>query len=429
MRNPRRSISIWPAALIVVYFSWLVMTPYTRFPLLTEIRFERMLMAIGWMMVLFSGRLAAPNKIVGAYLFLFIWMYVSLFFSPYPDLNSVEEWRESYWKHAVLFFLIFFALRETGDLRRFSIGAALVLFAYEAYSLLDFVAGGSYVWQQGIKRAVGIWSRGGLGAPNFFGLIGVFLVPFAIFYLQESKTRWRRPLAIAMLLTASLAILLSGTRAALVTAIALVFVFYRASLQRFKSIIIWGGILLFALSFLSADMRERYVSVIPGFDSGDSDVASRSAQSRVAGLRDGWQLFLRRPIAGYGPETSGYARLEVSEFTAEPLQLHNLYGQVMGELGVLGALVFFWLIWQGFEITNPSRKLPADIDMPETYGNVRRLIRQLLFVSAFYGFFSHNLYQYYWVFNFALVAICLRVDQGSRSIHRATSPAIRVPGR
>lgn len=410
LRKAAQHQAMWPVGLILVYFGWLVMTPYTRFPILTDIRFERILMALGWLMVMFSGRMSAPNRICGTYLLLICWMYLSLLFSPYPDLNSVEEWLDSYWKLAVLFFLIFCAIQGFEELTRFLLGAALVLFAYEGYSLLNFAMGGSYVWQQGVRRAVGVWSRGGLGAPNFFGVIGVFLIPFAIYFAQASRSRWRRQGAVAMLLVAFLAIVLSGTRAALLTGLVMVLVFYRKSLRRFKMIIIWGGLLMFGLSFLSGDMRERYISIIPGFDSNVSGVASRSAQSRIAGLQDGWRLFLKRPIVGFGPESSGYARLEVSSFTDEPLQLHSLYGQVLGELGVVGALIFFLLLRQGFQVTDPERRIPPGIDPPETYRLVQTLLRQLLFVSAFYGLFSHNLYAYYWVMNFSLIAVFLRLD-------------------
>ena len=219
--------------LCIVYVAWLVMTPYHRFPMLTEIRFERILVFSIWVVLLLKGRIRSPFDKYGTLIIMFIGvMYLSDVFSSYPEYRTVRQWGETYWKVALLFFTIRFSVRSLTDLKWFISGSWFVFLIYQTYSLLDFASGGSYVFEQGISRAIGVWSERNLGSANAFGFLGTFSVPFSIHMLSISESRRQSLICIFCVAVGTASAVFSGTRAAFVVILALFVFAYRRTLFR-----------------------------------------------------------------------------------------------------------------------------------------------------------------------------------------------------
>ena len=76
------------------------------------------------------------------------------------------------------------------------------------------------------------------------------------------------------------------------------------------------------------------------------------------------KMALRKPLLGYGPGSSSIARGDVrtNGFNIEriedkqSLQLHNLFGQVIGELGLVGGIIFFFIIYNYLKELNSIKK-------------------------------------------------------------------------
>ena len=407
-------------AIAILYVGWIVMSPHVRFPELVDLRIERLLMAIGWIVALLFVRRerSAISAVSLGILFFFLAMSVSHSASPYPNNYEVVWWGEEYWKRVVFFFLLTFLIPNKVELHRLIVWSGVVLFLYVGYSLFDFAKGGSYVWQQGIRRAVGVWSGGGIGAANEFGFLGLFAIPFGVYIWLQAKKRWEYMLALATLGVAVLAILLSGTRAAVVCGLLLAAVALRGKYAQVKYG--FGILAILALIWvnLPIDVQNRYLSILPSVNTEQvaGDVAASSAQSRIEGFKDGYRLFRKRPILGYGPGSSPYARLEVSEYAkfdpADPsyLQLHNLYGQVIGEGGILAALAFGLLLFLAWSAAKKARSVATshdgnDLDM----ASMGEFLTLALIGIFSYGMFSHNLYSYEWLYLFAIASIMRRL--------------------
>jgi O-antigen ligase len=99
---------------------------------------------------------------------------------------------------------------------------------------------------------------------------------------------------------------------------------------------------------MPADLQERFNTI---FDDSINPVATRSAEGRIEGFRRGLKLFELSPIWGVG---AGCSALAVDQLLhlENPGQLHNLYGQLLSELGVLGAVSFLLLL---FSLYGPGR--------------------------------------------------------------------------
>jgi O-antigen ligase len=85
-------------------------------------------------------------------------------------------------------------------------------------------------------------------------------------------------------------------------------------------------------SNLTADQRDRYLSMVSS-----SAKQSGSAQGRIDGLKLNRDVFLTRPIFGFGLGTSLEANFNVA---GEIHAAHNLYLEVLIELGLIGFFLY-----------------------------------------------------------------------------------------
>ncbi|MBD3315029.1 MAG: hypothetical protein GF344_04525 [Chitinivibrionales bacterium] len=90
-----------------------------------------------------------------------------------------QWWLATYRKFFVFYLLALCTIRTVGDVLRVALGFAVNLLLYQSHTLLDFLRGCCYVYQQGMKRNIGIWSSRGIGAANGFGSVSLFGIPFA----------------------------------------------------------------------------------------------------------------------------------------------------------------------------------------------------------------------------------------------------------
>jgi hypothetical protein len=142
---------------------------------------------------------------------------------------------------------------------------------------------------------------------------------------------------------------------------------------------------------------------------GSTDV---SANSRITGLIHGFQMLLRRPLLGVGPGCYPVAR---RAWFGWGLWSHNLYGQIMGDLGLLGVLAFYkfvsYYLKRAFQLKN---RYVDDWQVK----NICNAIIVGTIVRLFMGMGSHCLYIFFW-YLLAGVLIALSYQfgpiQGERS--------------
>jgi O-antigen ligase len=289
---------------------------------------------------------------------------------------------------------------------------AVVSGLYQLHSWLDFVRGGSYVYRQGIKRIIGTWSISTAGAGNAFGLLGLLTLPFVQYGLQVVEKRWQRYALYGIGAMSVMSVLFSGTRAALVAMI-----FFVVVQMRSWRVIVAGVVMLVLLLgviwFLPPELQSRYAMLL-GSDPVDEvsrteEIARASGRSRITGLIDGYTLATERPLTGYGPGTSMYARGQINPFPVGPrgpkyLQLHNLYGQVMAELGFVGLVIFLMLILAYYTglLRAGVRAGPEGDPDADRIRKIARTLGVLMAVMLFYGMFGHTLYRFHWMFVLAL---------------------------
>lgn len=412
--------------LISVYLWWLVTTPEysNKFAFLATIRFERILVFVILLAILIGGKVRSRNSRMTALIItFFVWATISYVVSPYSDFPKAQIWFSNYWKLIVFYFLVLYSIEDMEDLRRVFLAYAFICFSYQLYSWFDFSRGGSYVWQQGIKRIVGAWSGGGEGAPNAFGLLGVFSIPLAVFLIKTEGRKLILGMAWALLVMSVASVMFSGTRGAFLTLLILVVIYYRQRIMHPKRLIIVAVVIGIVILIIPNDLKHRYFGLIiydqTSIESRWDKSAAESAEGRIQGIEDGWKLFLRRPLIGYGPATSSVARLEVRDLRSDRgeiinVELHNLYAQLISETGLPGTLVFSTIIIIYLRQLNALQHGVGAIEQASLIQVQAQLLFYLMLVVLVYGMVSHTLYKYYWFFLFAcqvtLVSISERSD-------------------
>jgi O-antigen ligase len=270
------------------------------------------------------------------------------------------------------------------------------MFLYLSHSLLEYL-NGRHVFRMGIARMVGIDSS--FGDPNTFGATIVYALPLVRPFWKYSPTRRLRWFLAGYVALSVVCIALTGSRSAFVGLV----LFGLIAILRTQ----WRGRLL-VLALLLAPLlwaalppalQNRFETIVNP-EAGPAN-AQASAQGRLEGLLIGYRLWESNPLTGCGPGAWRAA-------SGRRIESHNLYGQVIGETGTLGAVAFGAVVvclW-----ANLRRVKQAYRNHPEWGPDFLLELAQAVGLSVllllFLGNFGHNLYRYTWLWygGFLLIA-------------------------
>jgi O-antigen ligase len=180
----------------------------------------------------------------------------------------------------------------------------------------------------------------------------------------------------------------------------------------------FGGLVLFVFSFLNADQRDRYLSII------DSNTKNAStAEGRTDGLFEAFNVALRKPIFGHGIGTS---REVNANFGTEDKPAHNLYAELAQEMGIVGLVIFMLFIKT--IITNFSvtiRRLTATESYLVNFVNAMQvwLIMNIIFSFASYGVSS---YEWYLFAGLSAVLSKLSLEEQTSTERKQTSADLEM---
>lgn len=132
---------------------------------------------------------------------------------------------------------------------------------------------------------------------------------------------------------------------------------------------------------------------------GSTDV---SANSRIQGLTHGFQMMINRPILGVGPGCYPVAR---RAWFGWGLWAHNLYGELMGDLGILGVIASYKFLKNYLSKAYTLMKKYTD---DPTIGNISKAVIAATIVRLALGMGSHSLYIFFWYFLAGVVVVMAR---------------------
>jgi O-antigen ligase len=385
---------------LIGYMFLFIHRPFEIWPVLGDLHVERVYM-LGALLALAvcSGKKWIPNGQHFAFVAFAAAVVVCWLASPWADKG--QEAVENYLKVLVFYLLVVVVVSDEGGLRHLLLGFLAVMAVYMLHSLREFV-GGRHVYRMSIMRLIGVDQS--MGDPNSFGATIVYALPFVVPFWSSGPS-WRMRCFLAGYVALSFACVgLTGSRSSFLGLLLCAGVTILRSRWR------WPLLLLAVLAApalwaaLPESLQLRFETIIHP-EVGPAN-AIASGEGRLVGLTTGLELFARHPLTGIGPGAWRPA-------TGHLIESHNLYGQLLGELGLFGALPFaavlagFWLNVRA--IRTAYRRHPEwDRDFVYHVGGAVGLAVLLL---LFEGNFGHNLFRYGWLWYGAFLIIarhCVR---------------------
>jgi len=329
-RIPVPGMSILNLLLFTVFTSWALGRIFARQPIVRRTRLGFLLTA--------TMVLAAISIVRGA---AFPTGY------HYEGLTAAWELLRSVMTLA-FYFVGFWMVRGAQDRRRISWAIVIGLLA-EAAVTIAFGRNGRG------GRAIGSF-----GQPNELGAFLAMFTAFAAAQLPAAR-RWVARLTLSGVVVAGVfAVVLTVSRGAVVAlAVALLFVALRSS----RALTLVLLVVIVSSPFWAPDyLKERMMGVQVESQTSDDVSLEGSAQLRV----DTWRAIIKvvseHPLDGVGFAGLGYVLPAAGEELGVEVKdsAHNTYLRFLGEMGVLGLLLFLALLWRCWTLALDGVRLARD---------------------------------------------------------------------
>ena len=399
-------------------YMWLfVHRPFEVWPWLGDLQVERvymLLMIAYWVVQPNKGWL--PNRLHIALIFLALVLTAAWLASPFMNAPGCADAVENYWKLIIFYILFVTSVRDEAALRKMALMLLASVALYMGHSALEYL-NGRCVYHMGIRRMVGVDQS--FNDANAFAAGLVNALPLTLPFWAAKPSWPMRLLLIGFTAFACLCILLTGSRAGFL-GLGLCVLLCLVATGRFKTalalLVLVAVMAPLAWFALPEQLQDRYLTIIdPSYGPKN---AQESFEGRIDGIVLGYEAWTQSPLLGYGPAAFKYAM-------HRDIQTHNLYGQVISELGALGALALagllacFLLNWR--EVRRFHREHP---DQPLTFAShISRSVAIGVILLLFFGMSGHNLLRYQWVWFAAFQAVAVHCIRRRAALVEAPAPA------
>lgn len=240
--------------------------------------------------------------------------------------------------------------------------------------------------------------------PNGLAFVIVSILPFS-YYLSSVSPGW----AIPLLATSPILIyglVLTGSRSGLMGLLAIMIGIFMKSRRKATVLICFAVLMVSAVPFLSADQRDRYLSII------DSNTKNAiTAEGRTEGTLDALEVALRRPIFGHGIGTSREAN---ANFGNDDKRAHNLFAELFQEVGMVGLVIFLLFIKSIIQNFSAAMKTLKNTGTQSRYlANLVNAMQVWLMMNILFSLASYGLSSYEWyLFAGLSVSLCRMASAG-----------------
>jgi putative inorganic carbon (HCO3(-)) transporter len=264
---------------------------------------------------------------------------------------------------------------------------------------------GAYVAKSGLVRATG--GNSALDNMNGIAITMNTIIPFSVYLMVAYRVWWKKAAMALMLAPAALTLILTGSRGGLLGFMAIVITIWWRSQRKLMIAVTFFAFATAAWFGMEENRRARYLTIFDPVEKQD-----QSAKGRLDAWVDGMFLFAAKPISGVGAGAFAWARVE--KF-GRYLMPHNMYVQILAELGLIGAIAYALFL---SDIFRTNRRISAGVSargFPE--GLLEPL--SLAIITSCYsmlitGVFAHSAYRYCWFFFAAITVVIYRLNSESQ---------------
>lgn len=392
---------------VLVGYMWLfIHRPFEIWPIFATIHLERSYMIftlIAWFAI--SAKTWTANRVQFGLIFVASSILISATLSPYTtpfESITVDKW----FKVFIFFLLIMTSVRDEKDMKILVTAFIVCSTLYFLHSYREYLCGKG-TWRMGTWRMVGV-----AGAdPNSFGnginYAMCMLLPFMALIKEQKKKRTRQLMWLFLIGSFCLCVLciqLTGSRSSFMVLV--ISLFGLAMLSKYRVRIILALVIAVPLVWITLpqNLKDRY-ETIWNPEAGPAN-AQASAEGRWDGFYGGIEVWQNNLPFGVGPGC--YAVASGSGF-----QTHNLIGQVLSELGTLGAISYLALIgmvmWNQIEAHSLYKTMKDNYKEAEVLYlyRVSFAVVWAVVLLIILGFGGHNAFRYTWVWYAAFQGIAV----------------------
>jgi O-antigen ligase len=372
---------------IIGGYMWLfIHRPFEYYPVLGLLQIERIYMILMFLAWLVYPHKRWPSNLTHAAIALFTMVTLaSWVLSPYAE--QTQDAAENYLKVLVFYIILVTTMRDEASVRFLLTCYLASVGLYMAHSFLEYL-NGRMEWRMGISRMVGVDLT--FNNPNAFASTMLYSLPMSLPLWAEKRGTGFRALLLGFNGLAALCILLTGSRAGFVGLCAyslLALVTYRGNKGLIVVVLVACVLICTALP---GPLQNRFLTLIdPSVGPAN---AQQSAEGRWQGFAAGALAWSNNPLLGWGPTAFPFA-------TGRAGHAHNLYGQLLAELGTLGVLAFLALqvcYWRNVGVVRRYyRRRPAEARDFSFY--LGRAVTMNLLLMLLVGWSGHTLFHYYWL--------------------------------
>jgi hypothetical protein len=400
--------------LIIGYMYLFIHRPFEVWPTLGEMRIELIYMTVTFGYWLTAARKQwLPNPLHRGFFLFALAALCCWLMSPWPDEGAVVM--DKYYKLLVFYLLLVTSVRDEEDLRRVVAAYLVIMTVYMLHSVWSF-RGGRHHYRMGIVRLIGVDSTH--GDPNAFGAVVLNSLVFVVPLWHTLKQTGRMLLAGYVLLACG-CLALTGSRTCFAGLVLLIALVCWSSRRRWAMVMVAGLVAPVAFLALPASLQTRFETIInPSAGPANAKV---SADGRLEGFLIGVELLQRFPVSGCGPGAW-------KPSTGRELESHNLYGQVMGEMGLPGVVTFSFVLlafWYNVRrIARRYREHPEwGSDFLSHFGQASGFVLILL---LFEGVAGHTLFRFSWLWFGAFLVIARHCVEARAAENWGAAPVRRA---
>lgn len=225
--------------------------------------------------------------------------------------------------------------------------------------------------------------------PNELGFVIVTVIPFLHYILLPAGFKGK--LLYLLLMPALLyALILTMSRGAFIALLVVAFMVFKESRHKFGLIILAVAIAIGGVSVMTPLQKDRYLSLV------DEDTqGGASVQGRMTGMLTEFKLGLERPVVGHGVGTTPEAKTHI---LGKSQASHNLYAEILIELGIIGAVVFLRFIWKIYGRFSKNIQLlsSSNLRRGDYYERLNKAMIAVFWMYVVYSLNYWGLSQYYW---------------------------------
>ena len=383
---------------VCAYLGIMIFRPGEVYSWVGAMRFELVVVAYLGLSIIIRGKANAlwDHRLSKAVFFFFTVAFLSIIQA--YNVSASYDYAYANLFPIVIFFAVLIGFSEKPSDIRFLLYVYLGIVAYLAWLPIF-----NHLHGIGVERhGAGIIHSTGntMGVTGHVGLANLMTqsIPFAYFMMLSEKAIFKKILLLAFIGIFVFATIASGSRGGFLGLLVCGGLFVYKAKNKGLTVVIMIICGLIAMSFMSANYL-GWMSTIE--DLGNTEY---SASSRWIGLRHGIEMAIRRPILGVGIGCYAIAR---SAWFGWGIWAHNLYGELIGELGILGIISWGGFIYLCFiEMKKIRKYIQSKPSHDEFLNHLINACWAVLILRLVLGMTSHSLMVYIWYMIGGILIVC-----------------------